>query len=68
MVLVLCISSDICTNFHEEILNGFQDMEQTRNYYMKNTKVHNSVKTESRVMVLFLCTLSDDASYLYKLL
>ena len=43
------------------------DMKLIWNYYKKNTKGNNSVKTESRVMVLFLCTLSDGALYLYKL-
>ena len=31
-----------------------------------NTKGQHSVGTESRVMVLFLCTLSDDVLYLYQ--
>ena len=31
------------------------------------TKEHNSVKTENGVMVLNLCTSSDDALYLYQL-
>ena len=35
---------------------------------IKTLKGHYSVKTESRVMVLFLCILSDDAVYLYKML
>ena len=32
-----------------------------------NTKVHHSVKTESRIAVLSLCTSSDGAVYLYKI-
>ena len=31
-----------------------------------STKRHHSVKTECRVIVLFLCTSSDEAMYLYK--
>ena len=35
-------------------------MEQICLYKItENTKMHNSVKTESRVKVLFLCTLSN---------
>ena len=32
-----------------------------------STKGHHSVKTECRVSVLFLCTSSDEAVYLYKI-
>ena len=32
-----------------------------------STKGHHSVKTECRVIVLFLCTTSDEAVYLYKI-
>ena len=32
-----------------------------------STKGHHSVKSECRVIVLFLCTSSDEAVYLYKI-
>ena len=35
---------------------------------MKFTKGHNSVKSVGGVKVLFLCTLSDKALYLYQVL
>ena len=33
---------------------------------LNSTKEHNSIKTVGRVMVLNLCTSSDDALYLYQ--
>ena len=56
----------ICTKFHEEILNGFKVIERIQPHCMKETKGHNYIKTESRVMVIFFCILSDLALHLYK--
>ena len=47
--------------FHEEIFNSLKDMERTQSFYeftIRKYKVHHSVKTESKFMVLFLCTSS----------
>ena len=50
-LMVVCI----CTKFHENILNG-----------IKISKGHNSIKNVGGDMIHFLCTLSDDGLYLYK--
>ena len=55
--------------FHKDILNGFEVTAPTRGHKphsIELTKVHNYVTTESGVTVLFLCTPSDHALYLYK--
>ena len=63
----------ICTKFHEEILNVFKVIDLTRDGHGDTTslyeiKGHNYVKTGSKVTVLFLCTSSSHALYLYKVL
>ena len=58
-VLILCTPSVVVynfTNFNENIFDNFKG---------KFSKEHNSAKTESGVIVLFVCTLSDDVLYLY---
>ena len=51
--------------FHEELLNSFKVIERTQNI-ASNKQRSNYIRNESRVTVLFLCTLSDHALYLYK--
>ena len=53
----------ICTKFHENILNGIK--VNTDFHVGKISKEHNSINI-GRVMILFLCTLSDGGVYLYK--
>ena len=54
----------ICTKFHENILNGIKVIERTRFSIAKISKGHNSVKNVGGVMVLFLCTSSNNGLYL----
>ena len=56
----------ICIKFHENISKGFRATEGLLFPYSGFSMGHNSVKTVCRVMVLFLCILSDLALYLYK--
>ena len=42
------------------------DMVRTRNHYMKYTNGHNYIKTGRKINVPFLCTSSNDATYLNK--
>ena len=74
MVLFLCTSSDSALYVTKlswrnliQFLRYGADTKLIWNYYKKNAKGNNPFKTESKVMVLFLCTLSDGALYLYKL-
>ena len=48
--------------FHENILNGFQVIERTRNDHCKISKGNNSKQVLTRAMVLLVCTSSDDAN------
>ena len=50
----------ICTQFHENILDGVKVMDWTRFSKEKNQKGHNSVTNVGRVLVFVLCTSSDD--------
>ena len=55
----------IPTKFHENILQGISyrtDMISIR----KISKGHNSVKNVGGVLILVLCTSSDDGLYLYQ--
>ena len=52
--------------FHENILNGFQVIQGTQNYHCRISKGNNSKNVLTRVTVLVLCTLSDDALYFYE--
>ena len=72
-VLNLCTSShdalylvNICTKFHQNILDCIKVIERTQFTWEKIWKGHNSIKNVDRVTILFLCTMSDDALYLYK--
>ena len=63
----------ICTKSHENISNGFRVIERTRNDDGRTDKVitigppqTSSVKIVDRVMVLVLCTSSDDTLHLYQ--
>ena len=56
----------ICIKFHENILKGFRVIEELVFSFSGFSKGHNSVKNIGRVMVLYLCILSDHALYLYK--
>ena len=49
--------------FHENIFNGFQDIEGAQNYNCRTSEGNNSKKVLTRVTVLKLCTSSDDAFY-----
>ena len=53
----------ICTKFHKKILEGIKVIERTQ--FSKISKGHNSIKNVNGIMVLFLCTSSDDSLYLY---
>ena len=51
----------ICTNFHENILDGLEVIERSR-FHSKISKGHNV----GVVTVLVLCTLSNGGLYFYK--
>ena len=53
----------ISLKFHENILNDFQVIELTRNDHCQISKRNNSKHVLTRVMVLVVCTSSDDASF-----
>ena len=55
----------ISMKFHENILNSFHVIEWTRNYYCPISKGTNSKNVLTKVVVLVLCTLPDDALYIY---
>ena len=57
---------NICIKFHENNPDGIKVIEWTHFQQKKNSKRHNSIKNVAGVMVLFLCTSSDSASYMYK--
>ena len=50
---------DIHMKFREDILNGFQVIEQTRFCDGQSSKGNNSKSTNARVMILALCTSSN---------
>ena len=54
---------NICIKFQENIFNGFRVI-QRKTCIGKFTKGNNSVKDVGGVIVLVLCTLSDNALYL----
>ena len=54
----------VSTKFRENTLNGFKVTERARFPHKNHYKEHNFIKTVSGVTILFLCTLSDDPSYL----
>ena len=56
----------ISMNFHENILKGFQVIERARNDQCQILKGNNYKTVQTRVMVLVLCTWSDDALYFYE--
>ena len=56
----------ISMKFHESTLNVFFKIERTRNYHCRFSKGNNSKSIQSRITVLVLCTLPDDAQYFYK--
>ena len=67
-ILILCKSSDYTffrKKFSENILDGFEVIEQPLFFTLKTTKGHNSVKKSNGVTVLFLCTLSNDPLCFY---
>ena len=45
---------------HDNILNGFQVIERTRNYHSLISNGNKSKTVQTRVMVLVVCTSSDD--------
>ena len=57
---------NICTKFHENVLDGIKVIERTQFSYDKMSTVHNSIKHVSGVKALFLYTSSDSGLYLYK--
>ena len=60
----------ICTKFCENILNGFKVIERTPFSYKKkkkNTKGHNFANDKGGGTILFLCTLSEYALYVYQI-
>ena len=56
----------ISMKFRENILNGFQAIERTQNGHCQISKGNNSKNELRRVMVLVVCTSSDDALYFYE--
>ena len=56
----------IFMKFHENILNGFQVIEQTQNCHCQVSKGNNSKTVWTRVTVLMFCTSPDDALYFYE--
>ena len=59
------LTLNICTKFHENILDGIKAIEQTRFSWKKNSKGHNSVKlwmdlrflfSAHRLMMVYICT------------
>ena len=58
---------NISINFHENILNGFQVMEQTQIYHCQILKWNSPKTIWTRVTALVFCTLPDDALYLYEI-
>ena len=57
----------ICTKFHENISKGFRVTELTQFLIAKFSKGRHSINIVGGVMILDLCLLSEDASYLYKI-
>ena len=55
----------ISTKFHENILDGIKVIERTR-FPLEKFQNHNSLKSVGGVLVLVLCTSSDDGLYLYQ--
>ena len=51
----------ISMKFHENILNGFQVKERTRNDLCQIAKRNNSKYVLTQALVLVVCTWSDDA-------
>ena len=63
---MFCTSSDDALYFFEvswQYLEGFQVIERTQNYHSLISKGNNSKNVLIRVMVLVICTSSDDALY-----
>ena len=58
----------ISMKFHENILSDFQVIEGTQNYHCQISKENNSKNVLIRVIVLVLCTLSEDALNFYDVL
>ena len=59
----------ISTKFSENISKGFRVTDRTVGStlgWLHISKKHNNVRTVGGVMVLDLCTLSDDALFLYQ--
>ena len=56
----------ISMKFHDNILNGFQVIEQTRNYHCQDLKGKNYRTVKTIVTVIVFCTSSDNAIYFYK--
>ena len=57
----------ICAKFHEIILNGIS-YRADRISILKITKGNNSAKNVGGVTVVYLCTLSGHALYIYHVL
>ena len=51
----------ISMKFHDNILDGFQVIEWTQNYHSLISKGNKSKNVQTRVIVLVVCTFSDDA-------
>ena len=62
-----CLMMLYITMFHDNILNGIQVMERTQNYNSLISKGNNTKNVQTRVMVLVVCTSSDDALYFYEI-
>ena len=54
------------TKFHENILDGIKVFRADTIFIRIILKGHNSVKNVDGVLVLVLCTSSDDGLYLYQ--
>ena len=69
MVLTLCIFSDHALYFYQvsqKDLLKISDYKVDMISILKFSKGHNSIKNVDRVMVLDLCSSSNDNLYLYK--
>ena len=56
----------ISMTFHESVLHGFQVIEWTRNDHCQISKENNAKNVKTRVTVLMVWTLSDNALYFYE--
>ena len=56
----------ISTKFHENILDGIEKYRADMIFIRKISRGHNSIKNVGGMLVLVICTSSDDSVYLYQ--